>query len=356
MKLDYSDLFKNTPFSMAQKKKEIWFLERMKILCDHHYKYCLQYRSLTEKVFQPFDKCDSLLDLSFVPANLFKKNNLKTVITDSELKVFTSSGTSTNGKSKIFLDRKTALLQSRALEKIFSDVIPKGSKIFFIESPNILKGGTAFSARGAAVKGFYQFTRDPEFLLDINEEVNCDGLLKFIENNPNERFVVFGFTSVIWDFFINKLLNKNIKISNNKGILIHGGGWKKLKDKEITRSAYNELVQKTMGIKNIHNYYGMIEQTGSIFLECEEGFFHPSIFSEVIIRNKNLDSCEVGEQGIIQVLSLLPISYPGHNLLTEDLGTIHGIDGCTCGRRGKYFSVEGRVEGTQLRGCSDVGS
>ena len=43
-----------------------------------------------------------------------------------------------------------------------------------------------------------------------------------------------------------------------------------------------------MGIKNIHNYYGMIEQTGSIFLECEKGFFHPSIFSEVIIRNKNL--------------------------------------------------------------------
>ena len=106
MKLDYSDLFKNTPFSMAQKKKEIWFLERMKILCDHHYKYCLQYRSLTEKVFQPFDKCDSLLDLSFVPANLFKKNNLKTVITDSELKVFTSSGTSTNGKSKNSFDRK----------------------------------------------------------------------------------------------------------------------------------------------------------------------------------------------------------------------------------------------------------
>ena len=88
-----------------------------------------------------------------------------------------------------------------------------------------------------------------------------------------------------------------------------------------------------MGIKNIHNYYGMIEQTGSIFLECEEGFFHPSIFSEVIIRNKNLDSCEVGEQGIIQVLSLLPISYPGHNLLTEDIGTIHGLDGCTCVRK-----------------------
>ena len=99
----------------------------------------------------------------------------------------------------------------------------------------------------------------------------------------------------------------------------------------------------------------MIEQTGSIFLSVKRIF--PSLyFSEVIIRNKNLDSCEVGEQGLIQVLSLLPLSYPGHNLLTEDLGTIHGLDGCACGRRGKYFLVEGRVEGTELRGCSDVGS
>ena len=120
---------------MAQKQKDIWFLEQIKILCNHHYKYCIQYRSLTEKIFQPFDKCNRLLDLSFVPANLFKKNNLKTEITDSQLKVFTSSGTSANGKSKIFLDRKTALLQSRALEKIFSDIVPKGSKIFFIETP-----------------------------------------------------------------------------------------------------------------------------------------------------------------------------------------------------------------------------
>ena len=72
---------------------------------------------------------------------------------------------------------------------------------------------------------------------------------------------------------MNKLLNKNIKVRKNSGILIHGGGWKKLKDKKITRTEYNDLIKKTINIQNVHNYYGMIEQTGSIFLECEEGFF-----------------------------------------------------------------------------------
>ena len=181
MNLDYSQLFKHTPFSMNQKQKDIWFLKQIKNLSKHHYDYCDEYRSLTEKIFRPIDKCDSLLDLPFVPANLFKQNNIKTEIPQSDPKVLTSSGTGVNGKSKIFLDRKTALLQSRALATIFSDIFPKGTKIFFIESPNILKGITALSARGAAVKGFCQFTRGHEFLLNDEGELNSDPLLDFIE-------------------------------------------------------------------------------------------------------------------------------------------------------------------------------
>ena len=56
----------------------------------------------------------------------------------------------------------------------------------------------------------------------------------------------------------------------------------------------------------------------------------------------------------MQALSLVQLSYPGHNILTEDLGRIEGIDNCKCGRKGKYFSVLGRVPGTEKRGCSDA--
>ena len=33
------------------------------------------------------------------------------------------------------------------------------------------------------------------------------------------------------------------------------------------------------------------------------------------------------KKGLIQLTSLLPRSYPGHSILTEDLGTVFGEDG-----------------------------
>jgi len=51
---------------------------------------------------------------------------------------------------------------------------------------------------------------------------------------------------------------------------------------------------------------------------------------------------------------LLPISYPGHSILTEDIGTIIGVDNCLCGRMGKYFKINGRLKNAELRGCSDT--
>lgn len=54
------------------------------------------------------------------------------------------------------------------------------------------------------------------------------------------------------------------------------------------------------------------------------------------------------------MLSLLPRSYPGHSLLTEDMGVLLGEDDCPCGRLGKYVRVTGRVPKAEVRGCSDT--
>ena len=67
-----------------------------------------------------------------------------------------------------------------------------------------------------------------------------------------------------------------------------------------------------------------------------------------------LEIAKKNSVGLMQVLSLLPLSYPGHNLLTEDLGILKGEDDCKCGRLGKYFEIIGRVPGTDVRGCSDA--
>ena len=77
--------------------------------------------------------------------------------------------------------------------------------------------------------------------------------------------------------------------------------------------------------------------------------------ADIIVRDPvTWREAAVGETGVIQVLSVLPLSYPGHSLMTEDLGVVHGIDDSTCGRKGKRFLVVGRVARTELRGCSDT--
>ena len=90
-------------------------------------------------------------------------------------------------------------------------------------------------------------------------------------------------------------------------------------------------------------------------MECECGHLHASIFSDVITRRaKDFSVCETGEEGMIQVLSTIPESYPGHSILTEDQGIILGEDDCPCGRLGKYFKITGRIKNAEVRGCSDT--
>ena len=99
----------------------------------------------------------------------------------------------------------------------------------------------------------------------------------------------------------------------------------------------------------------MVEQTGTIYMECECGHLHAPLFSDVLIRRTDdFSLAGKNERGLIQVVSMLPRSYPGHSLLTEDEGVLLGEDDCPCGRKGKYFKILGRIQNAEIRGCSDT--
>jgi phenylacetate-coenzyme A ligase PaaK-like adenylate-forming protein len=160
---------------------------------------------------------------------------------------------------------------------------------------------------------------------------------------------------MIWQYFLNELKKEDIKLDLSDSILIHGGGWKKLESEKITRDQFRQALYDSCSISDIHDYYGMVEQTGCIYMECEYGHLHTSVFSDVIIRRPDdFSIADVGETGIIEVVSSIPESYPGHVLLTEDIGRIVYDDGCKCGRKGKCFEIHGRIRHAELRGCSDT--
>ena len=53
-------------------------------------------------------------------------------------------------------------------------------------------------------------------------------------------------------------------------------------------------------------------------------------------------------------MSLLPSSYPGNNILTEDLGVICPSQTCTCNFKGKRFKIKGRSKESEIRGCANI--
>jgi phenylacetate-coenzyme A ligase PaaK-like adenylate-forming protein len=351
-----SDYLNLPPYSLVKAEKAIMLTTALTELTWYHYGHCQSYRRiLAALAFEPA-KLQSYLDIPFLPVRLFKNFDLLSVAQEEVVKTMTSSGTTGQQVSKIFLDRATAANQQKALVKIMAAWL--GSKrlpMLIIDTAAILRDRTMFSARGAGILGFSMFGSDKIYALDEQMQLDIAQISAFLEKHRGETILLFGFTFMIWRHFYQELLKTGYRPDLTKGVLLHGGGWKKLAVEAVAPREFKQQLGEVCGITQIHDYYGMVEQTGSIYIECETGHLHAPIFSDVITRRPlDFAPCERGEKGIIEVVSVLPGSYPGHALLTEDEGTIWGEDDCPCGRLGKYFTVEGRLQNAEVRGCSDT--
>lgn len=345
------------PYALNKIDKGILLTERLKELSLFHYNNCKEYRNIIDTYGINLKEIKNITDVPFLPVRVFKEFELKSI--DNIAKTMTSSGTTGQKVSKIFVDSVTASNQQKTMVKIVSDFIGnKRLPMIVLDTDAVLKDRSMFSARGAGILGFSMFASKRIYAFDKDMNLNKQLILDFINEHKNENILLFGFTFMIWQYFYKVLLNDlNFKIDLSNAMLIHGGGWKKLINESVSKDNFKKELNKVCNIKinNIHDYYGMVEQTGCIYMECECGHLHTSNFSDVIIRNyDDFSVCENGEEGIIQVVSSIPESYPGHSILTEDKGIILGEDDCHCGRKGKYFEIIGRIKDAEIRGCSDT--
>lgn len=354
--MNYNDVLEISPFSLNKEEKSKLFTEYLKELSLKHYQKCENYRKIVDKLNCNLSEIKNYTEIPFLPVRLFKEFDLKSIPTEEVFKTMTSSGTSGQAVSKIYLDKTTAANQQKTLVKIVSDFTGANRMpMLIIDCPSVIKNRNMFSARGAGILGFSIFGADRTYALDDDMNIDIHKIEAFLEKHKGKKILLFGFTFMIWQFFYKKLKELNIKLDLSNGILIHGGGWKKLVNEAVSKEEYKQSLNDVCGIKSVHDYYGMVEQTGCVYMECEYGHLHASIFSDVIIRNpKDFSITKTGEKGLIQVCSLLPESYPGHSLLTEDEGIILGEDDCPCGRKGKYFTILGRIKNAEIRGCSDT--
>lgn len=354
--VDYNELLTIAPYSLPKEEKNKLLTERLLELTEYHYDNCKEYRQILDCLSFHANKVKDYYDLPFLPVSLFKDLKLLSVEENEVFKTMTSSGTTGQAVSKIYLDKNTAANQQKTLVKIVSDYTGSARMpMLIIDSPSVVKDRAMFSARGAGILGFSIFGSDKVYALKDDMSIDYDAIQAFLDKHQGRNILLFGFTFMIWQHFYKELLNSDTRIDLSKGILIHGGGWKKLASEAVSKEEFKHSLKAVCGLEHVHDYYGMVEQTGCIYMECEQGHLHTSIFSDVITRrSKDFTPCDIGETGIIQVVSMLPESYPGHSLLTEDEGVILGEDDCPCGRKGKYFKINGRLKNAEIRGCSDT--
>ncbi|MCM3590192.1 acyl-protein synthetase [Brevibacillus borstelensis] len=347
-------LTQDNPYRLEKERKASILLQELNQLTYFHSENCHPYQQILYKTNT--DRSASILEeVPFLPVQLFKMLPLYSIPQEEHFKVLTSSGTTGQQVSQIYIDRTTAQLQSRALNVIVRDFLGTQRLPMIIIDTDIMKNRTNFSARTAGTIGFSQFGRNHMYLFDSEMNINWEQLGLFLQRHEGQPKLLFGFTFIIWEYLLQASRRSGKRIDLSGSVLIHGGGWKKLQEQAVDNGTFKRLLYEHFGISRIYNYYGMVEQVGSIFMECDEGYLHTPDFADVLIRNpETLKPVSFGETGLIQVLSVLPKSYPGHSLLTEDVGVMVGEDNCTCGRRGKYFHVHGRIPKAEPRGCSDT--
>ena len=352
------EILEIAPYSLDKEAKRTMLNGRLHALTRAHYNSCAPYARMMDAVGLDINNLPEYDQLPFLPVRLFKEMELRSCAREDVVKTMTSSGTTGQQVSKIFLDRATSAAQTKCLTKIVSDFLGiKRVPMLILDSSAVIKNRAMFSARGAGILGFSMFGSKRQYALNEEMELDIEGLKLFLEEHQVETIFLFGFTFMIWQHFYKKLLETGYRPDLSKGILIHGGGWKKLTSEQVSPAEFKQRLHEVCGIlpENIHDYYGMVEQTGTIYMECECGHLHTSVFSDVLIRRPlDFSLAEIGEEGIIEVVSVLPESYPGHVLLTEDKGVILGEDDCSCGRKGKYFKIIGRLKNAEIRGCSDT--
>ncbi|MGB0748661.1 MAG: acyl-protein synthetase [Magnetospiraceae bacterium] len=332
-------LFQAPLYRAPDGERDAALLAALRDLTNHHLTACPDYRRIVAVAHPGWEQATRLDQLPFLPVGLFKQDPLSSIDPATITGWVTSSGT-TGNPARLPLDAAASRAQARALAAQLMEVFGPARLPMILLADRAAVSGATLSAGAAAVLGVMRSGFDHLFLLDADGQVDRPGLDAFLERHGDGPFALFGFTFQVWQA-LERLRGKDF----TRGILLHGGGWKKLMEQAVSAEVFRQALQDATGLTRVVDYYGMAEQIGTLHLETAPGLFRPPAFARVIARDPvTLAPLPHGAAGVLQLFSLLPRSYPGHSLLTEDLGVTDPSG----------FRVLGRVPKSVARGCSDA--
>lgn len=357
------DLLSHPPYGSEPQQHHDALLKVLKQELEYACVRNTRFRNYVEHWPVPFQSARSIPELPYLPVRVFKADPPLSLVNPSEVKrTLTSSATTGHVPSRVVLDSHTSRRMTKGVITIIRDFIgPARRPYLVIDTPENMKGQAELGARGAAIQALGSFATEMVCFMERGRDgeasLNLKKLLACADKWKDADVLVYGFTYVIWMQIVQPLKRQGITLQMPNVRVLHSGGWKRLEDQAVTRDAFSQGVASFFGCSadRVLDYYGMVENVGVVYPDCEHGNKHVPFFAEVIVRDPlTLAPVPAGQRGLIQVCSALPTSFPGFLLLTEDLAEVISYDQCPCGRRGTSFRFVGRAPKAEVRGCGNL--
>lgn len=288
------------------------------------------YRAYLDAIGTVIDDVHSILQIPFLPVRFFKSHVIKTGEFQPAA-IFESSGTTGMENSRHYVKDTDLYRESftRCFEQFYGPakdwcilaLLPsylerKNSSLVFMAQSLITQGGHPES-------GFY--LDDTNRLMQVLDKMEA----------KQQKTLLLGVTFALLD------LAEKYSRKLEHTIIMETGGMKGRR-KEMIREDVHAVLKKAFGVSNIHSEYGMTEMLSQAY-SAGDGIYKCPAWMKILVRDDE-DPFEIKEQGAgtVNVIDLANV-YSCSFIATDDAGRINE-DGS--------FEVLGRVDGSDLRGCS----
>lgn len=277
------------------------------------------------------DEVSSVVDIPFMPIELFKTRTILSGNCDPKLS-FESSGTT--GQQRSIHHICDPSVYERSYLKTFENFYGAFSNYCVLALlPSYLERGN--SSLVYMAKDLIQRSEDPDSGFYLDE---LPGLASLIRKKKKDHCP----TIVIGVSFALLELAEKFPGDYSGTTFIETGGMKGRR-KEMVRDELHEALRKGFNVKQIHSEYGMTELLSQAY-SFGDGIFHPAAWMRVLIREMDdpFARPEKGRSGGIDIIDLANLHSCAF-LRTSDIGR---------SLKENSFEVLGRFDHSDVRGCN----
>lgn len=298
---------------------------------NFQYENNMVYQNYCNMICEDPTDVNEINKIPFLPISFFKTK--KILSTDNFEKVFYSSGTTTNSRSKHFIS-SLKLYQKSFINNFklnYSDIT---QYTILALLPNYYDNKD--SSLIYMIEKLIKLSKSKESGFFLDDYINLSKKLIELDTKKERKTILIGVPYALLD-----MINFN-QFQLNNTIIMETGGMKGRR-KEMVRTELHEKLKRGFGVSKIHSEYGMTELLSQAYSKGD-GIFKTPSWMKVIIRDindaQNLDfNKKSGAINIIDLANYNSCSF----IATDDMGKHVNDD---------EFELIGRVDNSDIRGCN----